>query len=212
MMLGGYLMPPGLGRIERAAGRSRASLEPPYVGMPARAAPQWFDQSWPADGVDRRTAAEPSQELLMASLRFGLPRPASHRRVARLRPVVAALRDRRSLQEEPMSKIAFIGVGTMGSAACYHLAKRGAKVLGLEQFSIPHDRGSSHGQTRIIRKAYYEHPDYVPLLHRAYQRWYDLEQTQAAAAAFHSRYAGRIAALIRSDDLPSRPTGEHLHG
>src|ERR671933_1239490 len=68
-----------------------------------------------------------------------------------------------------------IGVGGMGSAAVYHLARRGAKVLGLEQFDIPHDLGSSHGLTRIIRLAYWEHPAYVPLLRRAYALWHELE-------------------------------------
>jgi len=71
-----------------------------------------------------------------------------------------------------------LGLGGMGTAAAAELARRGRRVLGLEQFNIAHDRGSSHGQTRIIRKAYYEHPCYVPLLHRAYERWYDLEQRQ----------------------------------
>jgi sarcosine oxidase len=69
-----------------------------------------------------------------------------------------------------------IGVGGMGSATVFELARRGRRVLGLEQFSLGHDRGSSHGHTRIIRQAYYEHPDYVPLVRRAYARWYDLEQ------------------------------------
>jgi sarcosine oxidase len=69
-----------------------------------------------------------------------------------------------------------LGVGGMGSAALFELARRGRRALGLEQFTPGHDRGSSHGQTRVIRKAYYEHPDYVPLLHRAYERWYELEQ------------------------------------
>jgi sarcosine oxidase len=68
-----------------------------------------------------------------------------------------------------------LGVGSMGSAACYHLAKRGAKVLGLDQFEIPHNHGSHHGKSRMIRKAYYEHPDYVPLLQRAYELWDELE-------------------------------------
>jgi sarcosine oxidase len=71
-----------------------------------------------------------------------------------------------------------IGVGGMGSAAVYHLARRGQRVLGLEQFDIPHDQGSSHGITRIIRLAYYEHPSYLPLLRRAYELWREL---QAAA-------------------------------
>ncbi|HEX4613745.1 MAG TPA: N-methyl-L-tryptophan oxidase, partial [Urbifossiella sp.] len=69
-----------------------------------------------------------------------------------------------------------IGVGGMGSAACFELARRGLRVVGLEQFPLVHSRGSSHGRTRIIRTAYYEHPDYVPLLRRAWDRWYELEQ------------------------------------
>jgi sarcosine oxidase len=68
-----------------------------------------------------------------------------------------------------------LGVGGFGSGALYHLARRGARVLGIEQFDVAHDRGSSHGETRIIRKAYFEHPDYVPLLHRAYELWRELE-------------------------------------
>src|SRR5882724_8267149 len=68
-----------------------------------------------------------------------------------------------------------IGVGAMGAAACWQLARRGVRVLGLEQFSLVHALGSSHGHTRMIRLAYYEHPDYVPLLRRAYQLWDQLE-------------------------------------
>lgn len=59
----------------------------------------------------------------------------------------------------------------MGSAACWHLAHHGQSVLGLEQFDTPHEHGSHAGQSRIIRKAYFEHPDYVPLLERAYENW-----------------------------------------
>ena len=68
-----------------------------------------------------------------------------------------------------------IGVGGMGSATVYELAKRGKRVLGLERFDIPHDLGSSHGVNRIIRLAYYEDPSYVPLMKRAYERWRELE-------------------------------------
>jgi sarcosine oxidase len=68
-----------------------------------------------------------------------------------------------------------VGIGAMGSSACHHLAKRGVRVLGLEQFDIPHALGSSHGSSRMIRLAYYEHPDYVPLLKRAYALWHELE-------------------------------------
>jgi sarcosine oxidase len=69
-----------------------------------------------------------------------------------------------------------IGVGGMGSATCYELAKRGKRVLGLERYDIPHDLGSSHGYTRIIRLAYYEDPSYVMLLKRSYELWHELEQ------------------------------------
>lgn len=68
-----------------------------------------------------------------------------------------------------------LGVGGMGSATVYHLARRGLKVLGLERYNIPNDIGSSHGVTRLIRLAYFEHPDYVPLLRRAYELWRELE-------------------------------------
>ncbi|MFC6718360.1 N-methyl-L-tryptophan oxidase [Natrialbaceae archaeon GCM10025810] len=67
-----------------------------------------------------------------------------------------------------------IGVGGMGSATCFHLARRGVDVLGLERFDVPHAKGSSHGITRIIRRAYYEHPSYIPLVERAYELWDDL--------------------------------------
>ncbi|GIX47910.1 MAG: N-methyltryptophan oxidase [Candidatus Tectimicrobiota bacterium] len=70
-----------------------------------------------------------------------------------------------------------LGVGGMGSAAVYHLARRGLRVWGLERYGIPHTMGSSHGVTRIIRLAYYEHPSYVPLLRRAYELWRQLEHT-----------------------------------
>ena len=73
-----------------------------------------------------------------------------------------------------------LGVGSMGSAACYFLASRGYKVLGLEQFDIPHDQGSHAGQSRIIRKSYFEHPDYVPLLERAYENWKSIEDETSA--------------------------------
>lgn len=67
------------------------------------------------------------------------------------------------------------GLGITGSAALYHLARRGRRVLGLDRFTPGHDRGSSHGETRIIRLSYFEHPSYVPLVRRAYELWRDLE-------------------------------------
>lgn len=68
-----------------------------------------------------------------------------------------------------------IGMGAMGSAAAYYLARRGRRVLGLERFDIPNDMGSSHGYTRIIRMPYYEHPSYVMLLKRSYELWREIE-------------------------------------
>jgi monomeric sarcosine oxidase len=69
-----------------------------------------------------------------------------------------------------------LGTGGIGSAALYHLARSGAHVVGIDRFHPPHDRGSSHGQTRVIRQAYFEHPDYVPLLVESYRGWHELEQ------------------------------------
>jgi monomeric sarcosine oxidase len=69
-----------------------------------------------------------------------------------------------------------LGTGGVGSAALFHLARRRLRVLGIDRFMPGHDRGSSHGETRIIRQAYFEHPDYVPLLLRAYQLWAELEE------------------------------------
>lgn len=68
-----------------------------------------------------------------------------------------------------------LGLGAMGGAAAYHLASRGIRVLGLEQFTSPHDRGSSHGGSRMIRQAYFESPDYIPLVLRSYDLWRKLE-------------------------------------
>src|SRR5437868_84048 len=97
----------------------------------------------------------------------------------------------------------------MGSAACMHLAQRGAKVLGLEQFDIPHDRGSSHGYSRLIRLAYYEHPDYVPLLRRAYALWRRLE-TDVGQTLLHQMgvlYLGRPDGEVIAGSL--RAAREH---
>jgi sarcosine oxidase len=69
------------------------------------------------------------------------------------------------------------GVGAMGSATAFHLARRGKRVLGLERYGIPHNMGSSHGHTRIIRLAYYEDPSYVPLIQRSHELWRELEET-----------------------------------
>ena len=88
------------------------------------------------------------------------------------------------------------GAGGMGSAALYHLARRGIRVCAVERFGIAHDQGSSHGDTRIIRKAYMEHPDYVPLLHRAYALWDELE-AEGTGELF-----ARVGLLVRA--IPTR--------
>ncbi|MFO1021899.1 MAG: N-methyl-L-tryptophan oxidase [Planctomycetales bacterium] len=79
-----------------------------------------------------------------------------------------------------------LGVGGIGSSALAHLASRGLHVLGIDRFPTAHDRGSSHGETRLIRQAYYEHPDYVPLLKRAYALWSDLEHQSGRKLYFES--------------------------
>lgn len=68
------------------------------------------------------------------------------------------------------------GLGAMGSAVCDQLAGRGVSVLGFDRFAPPHVQGSSHGESRIIREAYFEDPAYVPLVQRAYECWRALER------------------------------------
>jgi sarcosine oxidase len=69
-----------------------------------------------------------------------------------------------------------LGLGGMGTAAAAELARRGRRVLGMDQFNLAHDQGSSHGHTRVIRTAYFEQPAYVPLVRRAFGLWHELEQ------------------------------------
>jgi len=97
-----------------------------------------------------------------------------------------------------------IGVGGVGSAALFHTAARGARVLGLDRFPPGHDRGSSHGHTRIIRQAYFEHPHYVPLLRRTYELWHDLEARCGRRLLFETGLvqigppAGEVVAGVRA--------------
>lgn len=76
----------------------------------------------------------------------------------------------------PSAEVIVVGLGAMGSAAAWRLARRGRRVLGLDRYSPPHTLGSSHGRSRIIREAYFEHSCYVPLLRRAYECWVELEE------------------------------------
>src|SRR6202140_562528 len=81
-----------------------------------------------------------------------------------------------SIPTMPSFDVAIIGLGVMGSAALAALARRGRRVVGIDRFAPGHDRGSSHGTTRIIRLGYFEHPSYVPLLRAAYALWRDLDR------------------------------------
>jgi sarcosine oxidase len=115
-----------------------------------------------------------------------------------------------------------VGLGGMGSATLYHLARRGLRVLGLDRYDVPHEYGSSHGLTRIIRLAYWEHPTYVALLRRSYQLWRKLEQ-DAGEQLLHitgSIDAGPadgpvFSGALRSSELHGLPhevmTGDELH-
>ncbi|MBN8851408.1 MAG: N-methyltryptophan oxidase [Sphingobacteriales bacterium 50-39] len=69
-----------------------------------------------------------------------------------------------------------VGLGANGSSTLYHLSRTGRKVIGIDRFTPPHTHGSSHGESRIIRQAYYEDPVYVPLLQAAYEEWERLEK------------------------------------
>ena len=93
-----------------------------------------------------------------------------------------------SIKDQKLNRQKFdvivLGVGSMGSSSCYQLAKKGYNVLGIEQFNLPHEKGSHSGQSRIIRKAYFEHPDYVPLLERAYKNW-DILQNESGHEIYH---------------------------
>src|SRR5450756_3227404 len=74
-----------------------------------------------------------------------------------------------------------VGLGAMGSSTLFHLARLGMRALGLEQFAPGHALGSSHGDSRIIRETYFEHPLYVPLVQRAHELWRELEATSGAS-------------------------------
>ena len=102
------------------------------------------------------------------------------------------------------------GLGAMGSAALHELARRRLRVAGIERFTPGHDRGSSHGATRIIRLAYWEHPSYVPLLRRAYDLWRELE----GAAGQKLLHVTGVAEIGPPEGMLVRGTlaAAHLHG
>ncbi|MFE6285498.1 N-methyl-L-tryptophan oxidase [Streptomyces sp. NPDC057877] len=101
----------------------------------------------------------------------------------------------------PTHDVIVIGLGGMGSAAAHHLSARGARVLGLEKFGPVHDRGSSHGGSRITRQSYFEDPAYVPLLLRAYELYGELE-----------RATGREIAVLSGGVMVGRPDSRTVSG
>jgi sarcosine oxidase len=103
-----------------------------------------------------------------------------------------------------------IGLGAMGSATAYQLARRGVHVLGLDRFTPPHAFGSSHGDTRIIREAYFEHPVYVPMVQRAYELWRDLEK-ESGATLLHET-GGVMIGRPESDLVKGARHSAELHG
>lgn len=108
-----------------------------------------------------------------------------------------------------------VGVGTMGAAACDALARRGARVLGLERFGVPNAMGAHHGQSRMFRMAYYEHQDYVPLLKEAFGAWQELER-RSGVKLFHVTggvYCGRPEGeLVRCSTESARTHGLEFEG
>ena len=97
-----------------------------------------------------------------------------------------------------------VGLGAHGSASVWQLAKRGTSVIGFDAFTPPHTLGSSHGDTRVIRQIYAEHPDYVPIMLRGYDVWRELEETVAERGR-----TCRVAADRRRVDC--RASGQREH-
>jgi sarcosine oxidase len=108
-----------------------------------------------------------------------------------------------------------VGLGAMGSAAAYQLAKRDARVLGLEAFTRAHALGSSGGLSRIIRLAYFEHPDYVPMLRAAWALWPEIENEAGAPGSLMKvtggLYIGRRGSAVLDGSLRSADTHGLAH-
>jgi sarcosine oxidase len=112
----------------------------------------------------------------------------------------------------PPFDVAIIGLGVMGSAALATLARRGRRVVGIDRFATGHDRGSSHGTTRVIRLGYFEHPSYVPLVRAAYPLWRELEARSAQSlltitgiVEIGAPESDLVAGTLRSSQLHGLP-------
>jgi len=102
----------------------------------------------------------------------------------------------------PHFDVVVCGLGIAGSAALHELAGRGARVAGIEQFAPGHDRGSSHGESRVIRLGYFEHPSYVPLVVRAHAKWREI----GAAAGERLLHVTGVIEIGRPDSTLVRGT------
>jgi sarcosine oxidase len=110
----------------------------------------------------------------------------------------------------PEFDVAVCGLGAMGSAALYHLARRNARVVGIERATPGHAGGSSHGLTRMIRLSYFENPSYVPLLRATYAAWHELERS-ARRTLLHRTGILEIGSP-EGTLLPSTLAAARLHG
>lgn len=103
-----------------------------------------------------------------------------------------------------------VGLGAAGSSTLLALARRGVRCIGIDRFDPPHDRGSSHGRSRLIRLCYYEHPDYVPLLKEAYRLWREL-QSGTALPVFRQT-GGLYIGSAKSPFVAGSLESARLHG
>ena len=109
----------------------------------------------------------------------------------------------------PQYDVIVVGLGAIGSAVLRVLAKRGVRALGIERHALGHDKGSSHGETRMIRLGYFEHPSYVPLLRRTYALWRELE-AEAKTKLLHTTGIAEIGAPD-SDVVAGTLAASRLH-
>src|ERR1700736_6199278 len=128
------------------------------------------------------------------------------------RPAHAGGRQAFGSVTSPRAQVAVVGMGAMGALTAWRLAARGARVIAFERFRPGHDRGSSHGDTRIFRTAYFESPEYVPLLQRAKILWRQLEEESGAALltitaglAIGRRDSGLVTGVLASAEQNGLP-------
>jgi len=114
------------------------------------------------------------------------------------------------MRTESSHDVIIAGLGAMGSAAAFHLARRGVRVLGLDRHTPPHALGSSHGDSRIIREAYFEHPVYVPMVQRAFELWRELETMSCTALL--TRTGGLMIGRPESELVAGARRSAEAHG